>query len=116
MMDPRDMFPDMFHPVARTLDRNVAGPAKWRSRTRCPPRYYWTDFGLSCRFDADNTNPLEVPIVGGDRTVPEYLENSMTPRNPFHTDVYMLGNSVKQAFLKVCFCRSRNLLNAHDDM
>lgn len=101
MIDPRDMFPDMFHPVARQLDRNVVSSAKWRSRTVRPSRYYWTDFGLSCRFDSENTNPLEVPIIGGDHTVPEYLEDPMTPRNPFHTDVYMLGNLVRRDFLQV---------------
>ena len=104
MIDPRDMFPDMFHPVARHYDRNFVGPAKWRSRTMCPSRYYWTDFGLSCRYDANDIHPLEVPIIGGDRSVPEYLENEMTPRNPFHTDVYMLGNLVREDFLQVRRC------------
>ncbi|EJF57674.1 hypothetical protein BD309DRAFT_922657 [Dichomitus squalens] len=101
MMDPRNMYPDMFHPIAREYDRNVVGPAKHYSRTVRPTRYYWTDFGLSCQFDANDANPLAIPIVGGDTTVPEYLEDETTPRNPFHTDVYTLGNLIREDFLQI---------------
>ncbi|TBU31681.1 hypothetical protein BD311DRAFT_688671, partial [Dichomitus squalens] len=69
MMDPRDMFPDVSHPVLRKQDRNTT--AKWRSRIMCPSRCYWTDFGVSCQFDADSANPLEIQIIGSDCSDPD---------------------------------------------
>ena len=71
------------------------------TRTARPVRYYYTDFGLSRRYDSNDTNPSEVPILGGDKTVPEFQEDPYTPRNPFHTDVYYLGNLIRCDFLQV---------------
>ena len=71
------------------------------TRTARPVRYYYTDFGLSRRYDSNDTNPSEVPILGGDKTVPEFQDDPYIPRNPFHTDIYYLGNLIRCDFLRV---------------
>ena len=101
MMDPHPMYPELYHFVSIDTKRNFRGRARYYSRTRRPCKYYWTDFGLSRRYAPDNTNPLEIPIIGGDRTVPEFQEDEGAPRNPFHTDVYYLGNLIREDFLEV---------------
>ena len=101
MMDASPMFPVPYHPVSEVMKRDYTGLVKHRSRTARPVRYYWTDFGLSRRYSPDDLEPAEVPIWGGDRSVPEYLEDIDSPRNPFPVDVYVLGNLVKEDFLEV---------------
>ncbi|KAI0358597.1 hypothetical protein OH77DRAFT_1421003 [Trametes cingulata] len=100
MMDPRSMFPEMYHPVATDKKRDFSTPAKSYTRTQRPTRYLITDFGLSRQYDENETNPLEVPILGADRSVPEFQEDEETPRNPFPTDVYYVGNMIREDFLK----------------
>ena len=102
MMDARDMYPVMYHPQHPYKRLDFKRDAKYYSRTRRPVKYYWIDFGLSSRYTGnDETEPLEVPIWGGDRTVPEFQGNDPTPRNPFPTDVYCLGNIIREEFIQV---------------
>ncbi|KAI0745169.1 hypothetical protein C8Q76DRAFT_638697 [Earliella scabrosa] len=100
MLDPREMYPQLYHFVATDSTPDYRRTAPHYSRTRRPCKYYWTDFGLSRQYDLDNSHPLEEPILGGDRTVPEFQEDASTPRNPFHTDVYYLGNLIREDFLQ----------------
>ncbi|CAL1706278.1 unnamed protein product [Somion occarium] len=100
MMDPKPMFPDLYHPMSDTMSREFTDEAKKPyTRTARPPKYYIIDFGLSLRFSPDDTNPLADPVEGGDRTVPEF-QNSDEPRNPFPTDIYYLGNLIRETFLE----------------
>ena len=108
MFDPHDMYPQSYHPVSTESTPNFRGTARYYSRTRRPCKYYWIDFGLSRRYDADSVNPLEEPIFGADRTVPEFQEDASVPRNPFHTDVYYLGNLVRKDFLQVSVASTRD--------
>jgi hypothetical protein len=117
MMDATPLYPIPYHPCVPTMRRDYKGKAKHKTRTRCPVKYYFIDFGLSRRYDAD-VIPLEDPIRGGDKTVPEF-QNSDEPRNPFPTDVYYLGNVIRGYFTEVrlspvtCRCMpSNNLLRA----
>ncbi|KAG0696949.1 hypothetical protein DFH29DRAFT_1071863 [Suillus ampliporus] len=64
-----------------------------------PSKYYLIDFGLSRRDDATEENPLEYPIFGCDKSVPEFQKNADVPMNPFPTDIYYLGNIIRQEFL-----------------
>lgn len=105
MMDASAMYPRSYHPAAPRLKRDFSGSAKYHTRTSRPPRYYLTDFGLSRLYDADNKNPSEIPIFGGDKTVPEFLEDPDVPRNPFQTDVYYLGSMIHKDFLTVWYTR-----------
>jgi hypothetical protein len=102
MMDGKDMFPEGYFPTAtQTVMRpDLTGRGKYSKRTECPPKYYFIDFGLSKRYDPADGPPLEVPIWGGDKTVPEF-QNSNEPMNPFPTDIYYLGNVVNEYFLQV---------------
>ncbi|RPD78676.1 hypothetical protein L226DRAFT_610542 [Lentinus tigrinus ALCF2SS1-7] len=101
MMDSTPILPTSFHPQSIRMSRDFKHWVSPRSRTAHPVKYYITDFGLSRRYSAEETNPLEVPIMGGDKSVPEFQKDRRTPRNPFHTDIYYMGNLIRQDFLKV---------------
>lgn len=113
MMDSRPILPGSFHPQAPWTTLDKKGSLRPRSRTRYPVNYYITDFGVSQIYDANDPNPLAVPILGGDKTVPEFQKDTQTPRNPFHTDVYYMGNLVRTCFLDVCNCYNLPQLHAN---
>ena len=105
MMDPRPVFPEMFHPRIPDSNLQFTGDPKCSRRTKHPVKYYIIDFGLCRKFDIDNPTPLDYPVMGGDKTVPEFglpdhFDDSV-PMNPFPTDIYYMGNLVRQTFFKV---------------
>lgn len=100
MMDPSRLYPDSFHPVANTRNRNYKGQAKHYTRTQRPVEYYLIDFGLSRRYKPEDLPPKEKVVIGGDRSVPEFQDvfsgkTTSTYCDPFPTDVYTLGNIMK---------------------
>lgn len=101
MMDGSVMFPDGYFPLPHLsyMRPDFQGPAKQYSRTERPPKYYFIDFGLSKRYDPALGPPLEIPIWGGDKTVPEFQESD-EPMDPFPTDIYYLGNVIKENFIE----------------
>ncbi len=101
MLDPSRMYPKSFHPMAVERTRDYRGTAKGRTRTWCRPRYFLIDLGLSRQYDPANGPPLEIPLRGGDKSAPEHRDME-TPCNPFPTDVYYLGNLVREDYLQVC--------------
>jgi len=101
MLDPSNMFPKSFHPTSIKRSRDFRGKAKGYARTWCPPRYLLIDFGLSRQYDPANGPPLEQPLRGGDKSAPEHQDRE-TPCDPFPTDVYYLGNLVREDFIQVC--------------
>ncbi|OBZ70648.1 hypothetical protein A0H81_09376 [Grifola frondosa] len=101
MMDPAPMYPRSFHPSAETMKPDLTGKAKHYSRTERPTKYYYIDFGLSRKYDPENRSPVELPIEGGDKTVPEFQnEGYDKPWNPFRTDIYYIGNLIRTSFLQ----------------
>jgi len=100
MLDPSHMYPESFHPANNQRTRDFRRKAKWYSRTRRPTRYLLIDFGLSHQYDPANGPPLEKPLRGGDKSAPEHQDMS-TPCNPFPTDVYYLGNLVREYYMQV---------------
>jgi len=98
MMDGSIMYPNSFHPFRQDKKPDFSGFATYHTRTRRPPKYYFTDFGISRRYNPEDLPPLEDPIWGGDKTVPEF-QKSNDPCNPFPTDVYYLGNLIRSYFL-----------------
>ncbi|EIW62688.1 uncharacterized protein TRAVEDRAFT_69009 [Trametes versicolor FP-101664 SS1] len=100
MMDPRPLYPQLYHFASIRAKRDLSGTAKYFTRTRNPVRYHLIDFGLSRRFDPAKGPPRSWPIWGADRTVPEF-HKSLEPCDPFPTDVYYLGNVIKTVFLDV---------------
>ncbi|KAI0325242.1 hypothetical protein GY45DRAFT_1261218 [Cubamyces sp. BRFM 1775] len=98
MMDPRPLYPKLFHFASISDTRDWTGTAKHYTRTRTPIKYYFIDFGLSRRFNPAKGPPRSRPIWGADRTVPEF-HKSLQPCDPFPTDVYYLGNVIQTVFL-----------------
>jgi hypothetical protein len=102
MMDATQLFPNGFHPVDINTNRNWKGKAKHTTRTKCSPRYYLIDFGLSRMHDPANGPPLEYPVHGGDKTAPEFQGYGYhVLQDPFPTDVYYLGNMIRREFIEV---------------
>lgn len=100
MLDPTNMYPESFHPVDMRRSKDFRHAVKGYSRTRRPTRYLLIDFGLSRLYDPALGPPLDEPLQGGDKSVPEH-QDGQTPCNPFPTDVYYLGNLVRQEYIKV---------------
>jgi hypothetical protein len=94
------MFPQGFHPLVQNDAPDFSKSAKHLTRTQHPPKYYLLDFGISRRYNPANGPPLELPIEGGDKTVPEF-QTSNDACDPFPTDVYYLGNLIRREFLEV---------------
>ncbi|KAJ7138498.1 hypothetical protein C8R43DRAFT_1019321 [Mycena crocata] len=103
MMDGSKMFPEGFHPQFPKQKRDIySGSAKFYTRTQCPPKYYFTDLGISRMYTSKDV--IDSVIRGGDRSVPEYkfLDEdglSVVPCNPFPVDIYFLGNMIRTNFL-----------------
>ena len=97
MFDPSGMFPEGHHPVQLDRRPNFKGKAKRYSRTERPPWYYLIDFGLSRRYSSQNV--MDEPLRGGDRSAPEHQRGWRC--NPFQTDIYYLGNLIRDNFMKV---------------
>lgn len=107
MMDAKPLLREMFHPQLppQTLPDRPKD-ARLHTRTARPVRYYFTDFARSKRYSTHSgtdteTAPSELPILGGDRTVPEFRRSHRTRCNPYHTDVYCMGNLIRGDFLQV---------------
>ena len=100
MFDPSSMYPESFHPMETHMKRDYSGPARYFTRTKRSPKYYFIDFGISRKYDPSESNPREPPIWGGDKEVPEF-QNSNEPCNPFPTDVFYIGNAIMKDFIQV---------------
>ena len=97
MFDPSEMYPRGFHPTRMDRSRNFKGRAKRYTRTQRPPRYYLIDLGLSRQYFSRRA--LDLPLRGGDKSAPEH--RNATRCNPFYTDIYYIGNLVRQEFINV---------------
>jgi hypothetical protein len=115
MLDPSNMYPESFHPVKISRSKDFRHKAKAYTRTRRPTRYLLIDFGLSRQYEPANGLPLDKPIQGGDKTVPEH-QDGKTLCNPFPTDVYYLGSLVRGYLMKVrvCVCDRETVLMLND--
>ena len=110
MMDPKPMWPELYHFTSPGFNREYTEPTKPFSRTERPPRYYWTDFGLSRRY-LEAGPRRELPILGGDKTVPEHQGESYDqPCDPMPSDVYYVGNLIREYFLDVGVLLSSQLI------
>jgi len=97
MFYPSGMYPEGFHPVKIDRKRNFKGKATAYTRTQRPPRYVLIDFGLSRQYTTREA--VDHPLRGGDKTAPEH--QSKMPSNPFHTDIYYIGNLLREHFIQV---------------
>jgi hypothetical protein len=106
MLDPSGMYPNGFHPTKINRNRNFKGTAKAYTRTQRRPVYYFIDFGLSRQYSSRDVT--DEPLRGGDKSAPEHQRGMRC--NPFHTDIYYIGNLVREEFIKVSDCLSRRKL------
>ena len=97
MFEPSEMYPEGFHPTQVNRSRDFKGKMIRHTRSQHPPRCYLIDFGLSRHYVSREV--LDEPLRGGDKSAPEHRNG--TPCNPFHTDIYYLGNLVRQEFMRV---------------
>ncbi|TFK74326.1 hypothetical protein BDN72DRAFT_760068 [Pluteus cervinus] len=99
MMDGDDLFPEGWNHRYPELTPDGETRARTFTRTEKPPKYHFIDLGLSRQYDPSETNPLEPPIFGGDKTVPEFQTNQEL-FNPFHTDIYYIGNMIREYIIE----------------
>jgi hypothetical protein len=99
MLDPSNMYPESFHPVVTNRSRDFRRKAKAYSRTWRPTRYLLIDFGHARQYDSSKGRPLDEPLRGGDKSAPEHQNGTLC--DPFPTDVYYLGNMVREDYLQV---------------
>jgi hypothetical protein len=97
MFDPYGMYPKGYHPIKKDRSQDFKGIAKRYTRTERPPRYYLIDFGLSRRYPSRNVS--DSPLHRGDSLAPEHENGGWC--NPFHTDIYYIGNLIRDDFMKV---------------
>ena len=110
MLDPDQLYPESFHPTDTHLNKDCSGRAKHFTCTQKPPKYHFIDFGISCQYDPSVADLREVPIWGGDEGVPEF-QNLNDPCDPFATDVFYIGNTIKRDFLIVSHALSASQNN-----
>ena len=71
MMDNRKLYPKGFHSIDIDHDYKRNRSARRWTRTERPPKYLLIDFGLSQYCDPELGPPLDLPVRGIDRSVPE---------------------------------------------
>lgn len=99
MLDPSNMYPESFHPVVTDRSKDFRRKAKAYSRTWRPTKYLFIDFGHSRQYDPTKGQALDEPLRGGDKSAPEHQNGELC--DPFPTDVYYLGNLVREEYLQV---------------
>ena len=97
MFDASGMYPAGYHPIRLNRSLNFKGRAKRFTRTKRPPRYYLIGFGHSRRYSSRNV--LDEPLRSGDKSAPEHWHRGWC--NPFRTDIYYLGDLVREHFILV---------------
>lgn len=98
MMDAQLLFPQGHHPVRLGYVEDGLHEAPCLSRQERPVKYYFIDFGLSSRFE-ENQTPLVLGTKGRDKEPPELDDE--TPYNPFLLDIFILGNVYLKEFAEV---------------
>lgn len=104
MMDASPMYPEGWHFSyigEGDMTRDFSKPAVPLSRTMAPTpvKYYFVDFGIAVIFDNSDEPHLIEPVLSGDRTAPELQgDKEFQPTDPFPTDVYYIGNTIREVF------------------
>ncbi|EIN06271.1 hypothetical protein PUNSTDRAFT_91085 [Punctularia strigosozonata HHB-11173 SS5] len=125
MLDPRDMYPEGFHPISpkRARDWNPEAYAKRYTRTQRPPRYYFASSRASRiyprgipprvpRYDLDDVHlaapEIEVPMQIRElirrhpqlRSNPAFMARAVY-YDPFPADVYGLASGIREHIVYV---------------
>ncbi|KAJ6538869.1 kinase-like domain-containing protein [Mycena vulgaris] len=108
MMDGLHLYPHGFHSDVshqHLKPTSYSDPSHF-TRTQRPVKYYFIDFGLSRQYDPSKGPPMEEIIQGGDKSAPEFHIPGNYYCDPFATDIYYLGNLIRQDFLEEDEARS----------
>ncbi|OCB91803.1 hypothetical protein A7U60_g916 [Sanghuangporus baumii] len=100
MMDGDPLYPKGFHPCLPTLDAKGKRARPRRRRDTRGVKYYFTDFGISSRFESAEEVRLVTGQDGLDREVPELRQ--FEPYDPFPVDVFILGNLFRKELTDMC--------------
>ncbi|KAI0076139.1 hypothetical protein K474DRAFT_1299249 [Panus rudis PR-1116 ss-1] len=100
MMDPSPIWPELFHPSAPWMSRDLKHKAKHRSRTSHPTKYYLTDFGVARKCRPVNQQSLDELLEGTGAVTPGSQQSSQLS-DPFSVDVLQLGSFIFERFLQV---------------
>ncbi|KAF8265789.1 kinase-like domain-containing protein, partial [Lactarius quietus] len=96
MFDPSGMYPEGFRATPHNQSQDLGEGTERHAQTQRPPRYYLIDCGLARHYTS--RDDIDEPLRGGDSAVPEHVSGSQC--NPFHTDIYYLGNLIRQGFIE----------------
>ncbi|KAJ7709015.1 hypothetical protein B0H17DRAFT_1156000 [Mycena rosella] len=116
MMDVTQLYPNGFHSEDVELNQSWKGKAKHTCMTctKCNPKYYLIDFGLSRMHDPANKPPLEYPDCGGDRKMPQLQGQEYHQlHDPFPIDVYYIGNLIRREFIEFMQPLVTNMVAEH---
>ena len=97
MFDSSKMYPNGFHSANIDQHSTFKDSVKAHTSVRPSPRYYFTGLELSVQYSSRDT--MDEPWHRGDESAPEHRSGRRC--NPFHTDIYYIGNFVRQEFMKV---------------
>ncbi|KAF7422584.1 hypothetical protein PC9H_010740 [Pleurotus ostreatus] len=98
LMDARTLYTDRYHPSSPNYKLDASTAPRHYTRTQVPVKYYIIDFGLSRMYRREDLPVSEDVIYGADKTVPEFETSESC--DPFPTDVYTLGNMIKEEFME----------------
>lgn len=90
------MYPRGHHPILDDHLPDCSRIAPVRPRAGADVKYYFTDFGISTRFAADDETKLVLGSKGLDKSPPELSDT--VPYDPFKLDIYILGNLFRKTF------------------
>ncbi|KAI9450981.1 hypothetical protein BJY52DRAFT_134251 [Lactarius psammicola] len=90
--------PNIFLPDMNDQNRTFKGAVKAYTRRRPPPRYYFVGLELSVQYSSRDA--IDEPWRRRDTSAPEHRSGGWC--NPFHTDIYYIGNLVSQEFVEKC--------------
>ena len=99
MMDGAILFQKGFHPCLPMTDASGKIARPRRRRDTSGVKYYFTDFGLSSRFETNEGPRLVRGEDGLDQEVPELHQSE--PYNPFPVDIFILGNLFRKELTEV---------------
>ncbi|KAI0930002.1 hypothetical protein AcW1_008784 [Taiwanofungus camphoratus] len=95
------IYPQVYHPRLTMMKRDLSSKARHYTRTERPTKHYYIDFSHAWRYNPEDGPPRELPLLGGDKTVPEFQNDGYNvPSDPFPTDIYYVGNVIHQRVLQ----------------
>ncbi|KAJ3512558.1 hypothetical protein NLJ89_g3445 [Agrocybe chaxingu] len=97
MMEGKDICISGSHPQRPKYKPDMSGLATFRTRTECPQKYFFIDFGQTVVYTPEDITYFRSVVWGGDKSVPEFYLG-IPFHDPYATDVYCAGNLIRREF------------------